>query len=180
MQLKNLLPVALGAAAVSAQSLTEALASQNATLSMLTSTSPPFLSRYIHPLTITSPGLLQADPALLTVLGGLSDITVLAPSDAALSTFLNSTAGAAAGSNAELVAALLTYHVLNGTVPSSAITNTTAFVPSVLNNSTYSNVTGGQVVGAQTNGSSVNIYSGLLQKSTVTTAVSISTAFLQF
>ena len=47
MQLKNLLPIALGAAAVSAQSLTEALSSQNATLSVLTSMSPPQSSLHV-------------------------------------------------------------------------------------------------------------------------------------
>lgn len=150
MQLKNLLPVALGAT-VSAQSLTEALASQNASLSLLT-------------------GLLTSQPALVESLGQATNITILAPSNAALSAFLNSSAGVAAGGNPDLVAALLTYHVLNGTYPASAFTNTSAFLPSLLTNETYTNVTGGQVVGGKVNGSDVVIYSGLLQTSKVTQA----------
>jgi hypothetical protein len=76
-----------------------------------------------------------------------------------------------ASSMLDSVAALLTYHVLNGTYPGSAFTNMSAFVPTLLSNETYTNVTGGQVVGGKTNGSDVVIYSGLLQASKVTTAV---------
>lgn len=148
MQIKNLLPLAMGAA-VSAQSLTEALAANNASLSALTS-------------------LLTANPALVETLSGLSDITILAPSNQALAAFTNSSAAAAAADPA-IISAILTYHVLNGTIPSSALTNMTQFVPTLLTNETYANITGGQVVGARLNGTTANIYSGLLQESTVTT-----------
>ena len=76
-----------------------------------------------------------------------------------------------AATQMDAVQALLTYHVLNGTYPASAFTNTTAFAHTLLTNTTYTNVTGGQVVGAKLNGSTVDVYSGLLQSSTVTTAV---------
>jgi len=150
MQLKNLLTLALGATA-SAQSLTEALAAANDTLSLLT-------------------GLVTGVPGLADSLSEASNITILAPSNAALQAFLNSTAGMAAGGNPETVAALLMYHVLNGTYPSTAVTNATQFLPSLLSNETYTNVTGGQVVGAKSNGSEVSFYSGLLQSSKVVTA----------
>jgi len=114
--------------------------------------------------------LIAANPSLLQTLNGLSNITVLAPSNSALGSFLNSTAGMAAGNDTSLVANLLTYHVLNGTYPASAFSNTTAFAHTLLTNMTYANVTGGQVVGAKLNGTEVNIFSGLLQSSTVTTA----------
>jgi len=150
MQIKNLLPLAMGAA-VSAQSLTEALAANNGSLSILTS-------------------LLSAQPQLVQSLGSARNITILAPNNAALAAFTNSSAGLAAAANPAAVAALLTYHVLNGTILSTAITNTTAFVPTLLSNATYANVTGGQVVGAKSNGSAVNVYSGLFGESHVVQA----------
>lgn len=71
-----------------------------------------------------------------------------------------------------MITALLTYHVLNGTIRSTDIMNMTTFVPTLLSNETYANITGGQVVGARSNSTNVNIYSGLLTESTVSTAVS--------
>jgi uncharacterized surface protein with fasciclin (FAS1) repeats len=59
---------------------------------------------------------------------------------------------------------------LNASVPSSAITNTSAFVPTLLTNPLFANVTGGQVVSAKTANGGVSIFSGLLMNSTVTTA----------
>lgn len=150
MQVKNLLPLALGAA-VSAQSLTEAIAANNSTLSSLS-------------------GLLATQPDLLTALGGATNITILAPSNDAFAAFLNSDAGGVAATQPDVVAALLSYHVLNGTYPASAFTDVAAFIPTLLTNSSYTNVTGGQVVGGKTNGSDVLITSGLLQSSKVITA----------
>ncbi|PMD19229.1 Fasciclin-domain-containing protein, partial [Hyaloscypha hepaticicola] len=151
MQLKNLLPLALGAVA-SAQTLnlTQLLASQSS-LSNLTS-------------------LLSGYPSLVSALGSATGITILAPNNAAFSTFLSSTAGKAAASNSGLVEALLTYHVVNGTYPASAFKTTPAFVPTLLTNTTYANVTGGQRVEGLLNGTSVEIFSGLLSESTVVTA----------
>jgi uncharacterized surface protein with fasciclin (FAS1) repeats len=111
---------------------------------------------------------------LLATLGNATNITVLAPNNQAFATFLNSSAGAAAAGNPSAVEALLTYHVLNGTYPASAFTNTSQFIPTFLRNSTYANVTGGQSVEAVLSGNKVEIFSGLLQKSTVITAVGFS------
>ncbi len=152
MLLKRLLPAALAAMA-SAQSLTDALGSQNASLSTLI-------------------GLLGTQPALVSTLGTLSNITILAPNNAALAKFLNSSSAMAAASMPDVVAALLTYHVLNGTYPASAFTAKPQFLPSLLTNMSYTNVTGGQRVEGYTNGSSVDIISGGLAKSMVVTAVS--------
>lgn len=65
----------------------------------------------------------------------------------------------------------MTYHVLNGSYAASAFKTTPQFLPSLLTNTTYANVTGGQRVEGLLNGSSVEIFSGLLSKSTVVTAV---------
>jgi uncharacterized surface protein with fasciclin (FAS1) repeats len=160
MHFKSLLPVALAAGA-SAQSLLAALASQNASLSVLNS-------------------ILATQPALVSALGSASNITILAPNNAALGKFLNSTAGMMAATMPDAVAALLSYHVLNGTYPASAFTTTPQFIPSLLTNASYTNVTGGQRVDAFVNGSSVDIVSGALSTSMVVTAVRLYYHFRLF
>ncbi|KAL5323080.1 hypothetical protein ACEPPN_007608 [Leptodophora sp. 'Broadleaf-Isolate-01'] len=150
MQLKHLLPAAL-VVGTSAQSLTDVLAANNGTLSSLTS-------------------LLSANSELVSALSEAQNITILAPSNDALAAYLNSTAGAAAATDAGAVAALLTYHVLNGTYPASAFTNSSQFLPTLLSNSSYTNVTGGQVVEARLRGETASIFTGLLSDSNVTVA----------
>lgn len=100
----------------------------------------------------------------------MQNITILAPNNDALASFINSTAGAGASTDPSALAALLTYHVLNGSYPGSAFTNTSAFIPTFLSNSSYANVTGGQVVKASLSGTNVSITSGLLSQSRVVTA----------
>lgn len=117
-------------------------------------------------------GILAGSPELLGQLGGLSNITVLAPSNDAFAEVDNATLSGLTA-NPGLLTALLQYHVLNGSFPSSEITNTSAFVPTSLTNPLFTNVTGGQVVEAISNDGNVTIYSGLLSNSSVTTAVCI-------
>ena len=109
-------------------------------------------------------------PGLASYLATASNITILAPSDEAFAAIMNSSI--ITQNNTAAIQALLQYHVLNGTYPAAAVKSMPAFIPTVLNESMYSNVTGGQVVEAVTQGTSVEFYSGLLQNSTVTTAVS--------
>ncbi|KAH7380098.1 FAS1 domain-containing protein [Pyrenochaeta sp. MPI-SDFR-AT-0127] len=113
--------------------------------------------------------ILGLSPALLGSLSETSNITILAPSNEAFGKIDNQTLTGLA-SNPELISAILQYHVLNGTVPSSAITNTSAFVPSLLTNPQFTNVTGGQVVKATRRNGNVTIYSGLLSNSSVSRA----------
>ncbi|KAH7139394.1 FAS1 domain-containing protein [Dendryphion nanum] len=113
---------------------------------------------------------LNLNPALIGALAQANNITILAPSDQAFARIANSSAFRALGTNPEALAALLTYHVLNGTYRASDITNTSAFVPTLLQNSSFSNVTGGQRVEAVRLGNQTVFYSGLLQNSTVTQA----------
>lgn len=137
---------------------------------------------------------LQADPDLSTLLGaisavpGLADqldaaegITIFAPVNAAFEAVdPASAAGQAIGNNdVDGIASVLSYHVVPATIPSSAITTTPQFVPTLL---TPENVIGGaaatlvtpaQNLGAQLNGSSVILRSGNLATSTVTQAVSL-------
>ncbi|CRK36038.1 hypothetical protein BN1708_006896 [Verticillium longisporum] len=140
-----LLPFALSAlvAAQDAPSLAEALASQNDTLSSLGS-------------------LLASQPALVEALSGLTNITILAPSNDALNALLQDTAVAQqVTSDPSLVAAILQYHVLNGTYRAA---------DSLLSNETYEQVAGSQVVGAVAEDDSVTFYSALKAESTVTQA----------
>jgi uncharacterized surface protein with fasciclin (FAS1) repeats len=103
MLFKHLLPAAFAAVA-SAQSLTAALGSQNAFLGTLVS-------------------LLGTQPPLVSALGSASNITILAPNNAALVKFLNSSTGTNAATMPDLVTALLAYHVLNGAYPASSFTS---------------------------------------------------------
>jgi uncharacterized surface protein with fasciclin (FAS1) repeats len=152
MQFKYLSIAAfMGVAAAQQQNLTAALSS-SPQLSNLTT----FVSQF---------------PQLLQSLSQASNITILAPSNDAFSEFLSSDAGGMLASDPGLLQAVLQYHVLNGSYPSSAITNTTAFVPTLLTNASYANVTGGQRVAAALVDGNVTFFSGLLANSTVTQAV---------
>ncbi|KAL6354940.1 hypothetical protein LRP88_12298 [Fusarium phalaenopsidis] len=64
-----------------------------------------------------------------------------------------------------LIGAILQYHVLNGTYYASNITDTPAFVKTLLTNETYTNVTSGQVVEAVAANDTVSFYSGLRAQS---------------
>lgn len=115
-------------------------------------------------------GVLNLNPQLLETLSGATNITILAPSNDAFGEIDNATLTGLT-SNTGLLTALLQYHVLNGTYLSSAITNTSTFVPTLLTNPLFTNVTGGQVVDAIEEDGNVTFYSGLLSNSSVSTAV---------
>ncbi len=157
MQLKHLAPLAALLAAVSAQdgnvpTLTDALAGTEE-LSTLTS-------------------LVTADPELLAALGSASDITIMAPSNAAFEAALAMPEiSQAVAADPGLIRAILQYHVLAGVFAAADIPESKTFVASLLNDTTYANVTGGQVVGVMREGEGVTVYSGAGAESTVTTAV---------
>ncbi|KAE9983815.1 hypothetical protein EG327_005317 [Venturia inaequalis] len=115
-------------------------------------------------------GLVGTLPDVAGQLSSLQNITLLAPSNAALATLLNSSAGAGLASNPGLLQAVLTYHVLSGTYAASAIPTSPSFVPSALVDPKYANVSGGQRVEAFRSGDKVTFISGLLANSTVTQA----------
>jgi len=152
MQFK-LLSVAALAATASAQTmnLTTALMNNSMMLSNLTT----YVSLF---------------PSILSSLESATNITILAPSNAAFSMLLNSTAGMALANNSAAIQAILTYHVLNGTYYASNVTSNATFIPTMLSNPAYANVTGGQRVEAITEGMNVTFFSGLLQNATVTQA----------
>lgn len=138
------------------------LASAQSITSLLSST--PELS------SLTS--LVTQFPDLVKALGAAKDITILAPNNAAIDAFLKKNP-TVAKENPKGVEALLTYHVLQGTVPASHFTTTPAFLPTQLGPPTFTNVTGGQVVEGFSKGKDINIVSGLLAVSTVVKGVRV-------
>jgi len=133
-------------------SLTDVLDANNSTLSVLS-------------------GLLSSNPTILEAVSNASNITILAPDNDALNAFLNnSQVQDMVMMDPGLVQAVLQYHVLNGTYYADNITDTPSFVPTLLDNSTYTNVTGGQVVEVVSNDGDVNIYSAAREMSSVTQA----------
>lgn len=113
---------------------------------------------------------LNTAPELLQALANATNITILAPSNEAFADLANSSLAEAVASDPGLLAAVLQYHVLNGTYTSDQISNTSTFIPTMLEDGTYSNVTGGQVVEAIMIGNETVFYSGLLQNATVSQA----------
>merc|ERR1712137_1196645 len=107
--------------------------------------------------------------SLLETHGGAQNITILAPSNSAFEK-INAETLESLTSNEGMLAALLQYHVLNGSYLASAIPDDGVFVPSLLTDEMYTNVTGGQVVKAESEDDSVVFYSGLMNNATVTTA----------
>jgi len=114
-------------------------------------------------------GILALSPDLVGTLGSAQNITILAPSNAAFAKFDNATLAGLTADPGRLTA-LLQYHVLNGTVYGSQVTNTSAFVPTLLTNNLFTNVTGGQRVRAQLRNGNVTFFSGLNLNSTVSQA----------
>ncbi|KAL6709841.1 hypothetical protein ACN47E_000626 [Coniothyrium glycines] len=123
---------------------------------------------------------LSIVPDFATLLTGLSDITILAPTNTAFEKLL------AAGLNAENqavstrdpdgVSTLLSYHVINGTVTSADFSNIPTYTNTIFNQS-YSifdvirtNVTTGQNVGYVLDGETPKFLSGELRSSTVVQA----------
>lgn len=114
---------------------------------------------------LATPGLAQ----LVQSLSNERNITILAPSNEAFAS-VGAEALKSLTSNEGLLTAILQYHVLNGTIPSSAITNQSQFVPTHLTNKLFTNITGGQVVEAVTTGDNVTFFSGLHSNSSVVQA----------
>lgn len=129
--------------------LTQALQSANSSLSTLT-------------------GLIATQNGTLEMLNSLTDITILAPNNDALKTFLGNTS--VSDISPQQIGAILSYHVLNGTYYSDNVTDTPSFLPTLLNATEFANVTGGQVVEAIKTDNNVTFLSGFRKQSNVTQA----------
>jgi uncharacterized surface protein with fasciclin (FAS1) repeats len=162
MYTKSLVAAAL-ASAVSAQSLTDVLGGIPSVSNLTT-----FLGLY---------------PNIANTIGGLSNVTLLAPSNQAFTSALNFSTGAAINaSDQNTINALLTYHVIQGTYAN--FSTMPRYLQTELMPGMYANVTGGQYVeiidrnvstnssmsSNSTNSTSTRYgtaYSGLLQNSSI-------------
>merc|ERR1712003_412046 len=159
MQLKQTIPIALTAALAYAQDGSDSGSGSSGMMNLTALLSSTDSLSSLNDLVGNYPDFAAA-------LASREDATILAPSNDALETLMNSDA-ASMLDNDQFVQALLNYHVINGTVYASNITQTPIFAPTYLNSSMYSNVTGGQVVAAQMEDGEVQFVSGLKQVSTV-------------
>jgi hypothetical protein len=100
---------------------------------------------------------------------------VLAPSNAAIATYLNSTGAA---KDEATVRALLSYHILKGLNSRNQFTRTPRFIPTLLSDPTYANITDGQRVEAILLEGGIVFYSGLKKPSKVITGVRSSSCCL--
>ena len=124
--------------------------------------------------------LISADRELLRMLESADNVTILAPSNKAIMTFLedgNSDANALF-CDSRLTQALVRYHILNGRYLLDSIPETGMIIPTLLTDDAYTNVSGGQVIQAIRTSShsqntseisegKVEFYSGYNAKSTV-------------
>ena len=135
--------------AAAGQSLTEALES-NPNLSNLTT-------------------YLNLFPDFQEQLAGMTDITLLAPSDAAFAGTLANDSLTELTANEDMITSLFSYHVLNGTYSNFSIMP--EFIVTALMQGPYSNVTGGQAVeviaSSNSTNATVSFFSGLLQESMI-------------
>jgi uncharacterized surface protein with fasciclin (FAS1) repeats len=119
---------------------------------------------------------LLNESSIAGTVNGLTDLTVLAPTNAAIEEFLDSQGAAEYTSSADALGAFLSYHLLPGTTYITLGETVEAFLATYLSNKTYSNVTGGQIVEAYVVNGNATVVSGLLTKGVIVTAVSIAEA----
>ncbi|KAI1390497.1 FAS1 domain-containing protein [Hypoxylon trugodes] len=151
MQYKKFFPLALASlASAQTPSLTDALGSQNSTLSSLNA-------------------LLASNSDLAKSLSNLRNVTILAPSNNAFSALASDNATTSLLTNSEYLTALFNYHILNGTYHNYTFGNESQFIPTLLTNTTYTNVTGGQVVEARLDNNNVTFFTALKENATIIT-----------
>merc|ERR1712176_1155762 len=159
MQLKQTIPIALTAALAYAQDDSDSGSGSSGMMNLTALLSSTDSLSSLN-------DLVGNYPDFAATLASWENVTILAPSNDALETLMNSDAGSMLD-NDQFVQSLLRYHVLQSTVYASDITQTPVFAPTYLNSTMYSNVTGGQVVEARMQDNEVQFVSGLKQVSTV-------------
>ncbi|KAI5850181.1 FAS1 domain-containing protein [Morchella snyderi] len=114
--------------------------------------------------------VLRGYPDLTQSLSGARNITILAPSNEAFSALMNASSGTDMDNST--IAALLSYHVLEGVHRSDAFRDTPQFLPTMLNDSRFGNFSNGgkQVVEAININRNPTLFSGAKMNSSVSTA----------
>lgn len=111
--------------------------------------------------------LIDSIPSFSHELAQADNFTFLAPTNEAISLWMKD------NRSSDDTKATLQYHLLHGNYPTASLTETPQFLPSGLEDATYSNVTGGQRVEAYDNGNAV-FRSALNTTSHVVSPVSVS------
>lgn len=138
----SLLMLLSGATNSVAQSLQDVLTAQSATLSSLNS-------------------WLASESLIFQILSNAEGVTLLAPSNNALTQLYSTPLATDLALDPNLLTAFLAYHVLDGVHFMSDFANTPATsVPTFLDLAGYSNVTGGQVVVSRSQNGAVTFISG--------------------
>lgn len=128
------------ARAASSQSLADILTSNSATLSTLNA-------------------WLSSQQLVYTLLSNAEGVTLLAPSNNALTQLYSSPYSTQLGTDPDLLTAFLSYHVLNGTYDISTLA-TSQSIQTLLDLAGFSNVTGGQRVVNRANNGVITLLSG--------------------
>lgn len=111
---------------------------------------------------------IQSVPGLLNTLTNATNYTLLAPSDTAMTRWLNDSSPPPSQDKIE---ATLYYHLLHGGYSLGSFSATPQFASSYLTNSSWTNVTGGAVVQLVESGGNPSMVSALGQHSSVTKGV---------
>lgn len=111
---------------------------------------------------------LSQFPRLANTINTVDNITVLAPSDAAITKWLQGIVPRPSPSDIENI---LNYHILHGTFPVASFSDKPHFVHSFLVNASYSNVTQGLFAGLISINGEPQIRSGLNSNSSIATPV---------
>lgn len=80
---------------------------------------------------------INGSTQLTNLLSSAQEFTFLAPTDDAFETWLTSEGNV----TDDVIEATLSYHIFNGSFPTIDFTSTSQFVPTYLQNSSYSNIT---------------------------------------
>jgi uncharacterized surface protein with fasciclin (FAS1) repeats len=113
---------------------------------------------------------VQSFPRLLDTLNQINNYTVFAPSDTAITTWLNTIS---LTSRQDDIEAILSYHILHGGWPTASFSSTPQFAVSYLSNSSYVNVTGGVAVELIDTDGTPTIQSAVKANISMNTAVSL-------
>jgi hypothetical protein len=119
-------------------------------------------------------GWLATQPLIASVLGRAGEVTLLAPSNDAISAISESPFGTQLEEDSSLLTAYLAYHVFPGVWPLEALADATdpVFPMTLMNYAGFANVTGGQVLRSVVRDGVVFLGSGGGAESPVIAAVS--------
>lgn len=116
---------------------------------------------------------LSLIPDFASRINAARNVTIIAPSNNAIEEALaDPDSQFAKGKVYGFMDVVLSYHILNGTWPSTSFVNSPTFIKTWMTDKTWTSVSGGQVVEAYRQNGPMTIISGKKNQTTVKTAVS--------